>query len=150
MNRLDATRIDYHDVAVIGGGVAGISIAELIARKTDLSVKLIDRAPEFGTGASGRLEGWFHTGALYSAVDHGQTFINCVNSLEDLINLYSDYFGDRCNVGLEPGRSDVHVPAYDVYHRATSPRWFRGRPRIVPLRKQCETLAPETLSDPGE
>ncbi len=128
MNRLDATRIDYHDVAVIGGGVAGISIAELIARKTDLSVKLMDRAPEFGTGASGRLEGWFHTGALYSAVDDGQTFINCVNSLEDLINLYSDHFGDRCNVGLRPGRSDVHVPAYDVDHQADSPRWFRGSP----------------------
>ncbi len=127
MNRLDATRIDYHDVAVIGGGVAGISIAELIARRTDLSVKLIDRAPEFGTGASGRLEGWFHTGALYSAVDDGQTFINCVNSLEDLINLYSDYFGDRCNVGLASGRSGVHVPAYDLDPEADSSGGFDGR-----------------------
>lgn len=83
---VDATAIDRCDVVVIiGGGIAGIAIAEFLARNCGLSIKLLEQAAELGTGASGKLEGWFHTGALYSGHDDAQTFMNCVNSLEELI-----------------------------------------------------------------
>ena len=100
MKPLQVSEIDYVDVVVVGGGIAGVAIAEFLARHSNLSIKLLEKAPQLGTLASGKLEGWYHTGALYSGQDDAQTFINCVNGLEDLINLYSPYFKEQCNVNL--------------------------------------------------
>ncbi|MDX1410997.1 MAG: FAD-dependent oxidoreductase, partial [Nitrospirales bacterium] len=70
-----ATSIFQNDVVIMGGGIAGIAIAELLSRRTDLSIKVIEEAPKLGMGASGKLEGWFHSGALYSGTDDPQTFL---------------------------------------------------------------------------
>ncbi len=63
MIKIQASQIEYVDVIIIGGGIAGISIAEFLARHSRLSIKVLDSAPKLGTFASGKLEGWFHTGA---------------------------------------------------------------------------------------
>ena len=91
--------IHHFDVVVIGGGIAGIAIAELLSRNSDLSIKVIEAAPKLGSGASGKLEGWYHSGALYSGSDDAQTFMNCLNGIEDLQRFYSTYFCDRCKIG---------------------------------------------------
>ncbi|AIE75587.1 MULTISPECIES: FAD-dependent oxidoreductase [unclassified Synechocystis] len=104
MAQLSAAAIDRVDVAVIGGGIAGVAIAEYLARHTNLSLQLLEQHSHLGGDSSGKLEGWFHTGALYSGQDDGQTFFNCVNGVEDLLNHYSNYFTERCNLTL--GRFD--------------------------------------------
>jgi FAD dependent oxidoreductase len=85
---------------------------------------LLDRAPSLGTGSSGKIEGWLHTGALYSGADDGQTFLNCVNSLEDLINHYAPHFSGRCNMGLRETRPGQFAPAV----RPADGGWFHPEP----------------------
>jgi hypothetical protein len=127
MTEINASAIEYVDVVVIGGGIAGVAIAEYLARHSSLSIKVLERSPQLGTGSSGKLEGWFHTGALYSGQDDGQTFLNCVNGVEDLINLYSPYFDDRCNLDLEEVQSGCYRPAI-----ASNPNgWFSPNPVYV-------------------
>jgi hypothetical protein len=100
MPEIQASAIESVDVVIVGGGIAGVAISEYLARHSTLSVRLLEQQNQLGAGSSGKLEGWFHSGALYSGQDDGQTFMNCVNGLEDLINGYGPYFGHRCNFGL--------------------------------------------------
>ena len=64
MNSSKITKIEYVDVIIVGGGIAGIATAEFLARHSNLSIKLLDKASHLGTESSGKLEGWYHTGAL--------------------------------------------------------------------------------------
>ena len=124
MSALRATTICRYDVVVVGGGIAGLAIAELLARKSTLSIKIVDSASQLAGGSSGKLEGWFHTGALYCGLDDAQTFVNCINSLEDLINLYGPYFNGRCNFGLSETASGHWTPAV----RPREGAWFNDSP----------------------
>lgn len=119
-----ATAIQQYDLIIVGGGIAGLAIAELLGRKAALRIKLIEREPQLASGASGRLEGWFHSGALYSGSDDAQTFLNCVNGIEDLVTLYAGYFGSRCNFVLQERRPGLFAPAA-AFHR---PGWFDETP----------------------
>ncbi len=124
MKPLQVSEIEYVDVVVVGGGIAGVAIAEFLARHSNLSIKLLEKAPQLGTLASGKLEGWYHTGALYSGQDDAQTFINCVNGLEDLINLYSPYFKEQCNVNLVEKNTNFFSPNICP----NSKGWFNDAP----------------------
>ena len=119
-----STAIKRYDIVMVGGGIAGIAIAELLARKTSWKILVLDQAEKLGEGASGKLEGWFHTGALYSGSEDAQTFLNCINAVEDLINLYSSHFVDRCNFGLKEHSPAVLVPSV----RPQEEGWFGDQP----------------------
>jgi|SRR6266850_2607921 len=124
MTTTKATAIRYYDVVIVGGGIAGIAIAEFRSRKHPLSIKVLEQATQLGTGASGKLEGWFHTGGLYSGLDDGQTFMNCLNAIEDLITHYTSHFPDRCNLTCAPRYSGLCGPA--VVPREDG--WFNDAP----------------------
>jgi len=124
MSETTASVINNVDVAILGGGIAGVAIVEYLARHTHLSIQLLEQVPQLGCGSSGKLEGWFHTGALYSGQDDGQTFLNCVNGVEDLINRYGDYFGPRCNLGLREYAPGQFRPAIDPQVKG----WFDPNP----------------------
>src|SRR5262245_57541521 len=111
MTTTKATAIRYYDVLIVGGGIAGIAIAEFLSRHHSLSIKVLEHAPQLGTGASGKLEGWLHAGGLYAGLDDGQTFMNCLNAIEDLITQYGTQFPDRCNLSCRPRFPGICSPA---------------------------------------
>ncbi|MGK7915429.1 MAG: FAD-dependent oxidoreductase [Prochloraceae cyanobacterium] len=145
MTEIQASQIEYTDVIVIGGGIAGIAIAEFLARHSRLSIKVLECTQHLATGASGKLEGWFHTGALYSGQDDAQTFINCVNSLEDTVNLYAPYFPGRCNIELKETK-----PAFFKPTVISQPQgWFNDSPvyLIHPQTDSPESRLSDLKSD---
>jgi glycerol-3-phosphate dehydrogenase len=54
-----------YDLAVVGGGIAGLAITEIFAR-SGRSVVLIERNDCLCGEASAAHHGWFHFGSLYS------------------------------------------------------------------------------------
>ncbi len=124
MTEIQVSAIEYVDVVVVGGGIAGVAIAEYLARHSSLSVRVLEQEPQLGMGSSGKLEGWFHSGALYSGQDDGQTFMNCVNGLEDLINHYASYFSPHCNLGLAETELGYFQPR--IFPQSCG--WFNANP----------------------
>lgn len=124
MPNIIASEVEYVDVIVVGGGIAGIAIAEFLARHSSLSIKVLEQNQQLGAVASGKLEGWFHTGALYSGNDDAQTFINCVNGVEDLLKFYTPYFADHCNVTLKEKEPGCFTPTFMPQAQG----WFNQEP----------------------
>ena len=101
------------DFAVVGGGIAGLAISELLQR-SGASVVLIEKNKTLCSEASGEQQGWFHTGALYTALPDQFFFRAMVGNLDDLI----DYYRAFPNMNL---RVDKHVSS------ASSKGWFSNR-----------------------
>lgn len=139
MNSIQASEIEYVDVVVVGGGIAGIAITEFLSRHSNLTIKVLEKSLKLGNLASGKLEGWFHTGALYSGQDDAQTFINCVNGVEDIINLYSPYFLENCNINLTEKSSNFYSPSIIPNPQG----WFNNQPVHI-IHPQAD--APEISS----
>ena len=54
-----------YDITIIGGGIAGITIAEIFSRN-GYKVCLIEKNKSLCKETSGSHHGWFHFGSLYS------------------------------------------------------------------------------------
>ena len=127
------------DVVVVGAGIAGVSIAERIAREAArqgrlIRVLVVEAGNELGGGASSKLEGWFHSGALYSMLDSTSTLFALAHSFEDLYNWY--FFDPLFNASsrgcnLRP-LGTAGAPRFNF--DSTAPhRWFTApMPYLVP------------------
>jgi glycine/D-amino acid oxidase-like deaminating enzyme len=107
------TRDSKWDFAVVGGGIAGLAISELLQR-SGASVVLLEKNKTLCSEASAEQQGWFHTGALYTALPDEFFFRAMVGNLDDLI----DYYRGFPNMNL---RVDKHVSS------ASLEGWFSNR-----------------------
>lgn len=80
----------HWDFAVVGGGIAGLAIAEMLQR-SGASVLLLEKNKTLCAEASAEQQGWFHTGALYTALPNNFFCRTMVGNLDDLVDYYSDF-----------------------------------------------------------
>ena len=58
---------DHADVAIIGGGIVGLAVArDLLARRPDLRLIVLERESELATHQSGHNSGVLHAGVYYA------------------------------------------------------------------------------------
>ena len=86
------------DFAVVGGGIAGLAIAELLQR-SGASVVLLEKNETLCGEASAEQQGWFHTGALYSALPDHFFCRTLAGNLDDLVDYYSDFPNMNLRIG---------------------------------------------------
>lgn len=88
-----------YEWAVVGGGIAGIAISEILTREGH-SVVLIDKNEKLAGETTRDFHEWIHTGALYTLVpDRSFTLRFILGAIDDLLEFYSSF--DRMN--LQPG-----------------------------------------------
>jgi hypothetical protein len=78
------------DFAVVGGGIAGLAVAEMLQR-SGASVVLLEKNKTLCSEASAEQQGWFHTGALYTALPNNFFCRTMVGNLDDLVDYYSGF-----------------------------------------------------------
>jgi len=117
------------EYAVVGGGIAGLAVAEALARGGH-SVVLIERNQRLCQEASAAQHGWFHLGSLYSILPRNQFLRTMVGGVEDLISYYGGFPGMNIAV-TDDGRLSF-PPAVGA--------WFRDEPieYIVAARNDAD------------
>jgi len=97
------------DWIVVGGGVAGITISEILTRE-GFSVALIEKNKKLASVATREFHEWVHTGSLYTLVkDDMKTLKYILGSLDDVLEFYSSY----SNMNLSPSESGLKITKSD-------------------------------------
>jgi len=79
------------DWIVVGGGIAGISLCEILTREGH-SVALIEQKNKLASFTTREFHEWVHTGSLYTLVkDEMKTLKYILGSLDDLLEYYSSF-----------------------------------------------------------
>ena len=79
------------DWIVVGGGIAGISLSEILTREGH-SVALIEKNDKLASVTTREFHEWFHTGSLYTLLkDDMKTLKYILGSLDDLLEFYSTF-----------------------------------------------------------
>ena len=127
-----------YDFAVVGGGVAGLAIAELLQR-SGRSVLLLESEDSICAQSSAQQQGWFHTGALYAALPSGRSFRHLVGNLDDLLNYYSCF----PNMNLSTGRHLLTRTTAGWFQNATNYYLYASPadPSVTWLQKPLWRLA---------
>jgi len=85
-----------YEWAVIGSGIAGISIAEILSRQGH-DVILIEKNEGLASETTREFHEWLHTGSLYTLIpDRLKTLRFVLGAIDDLIEFYSSY--ERMNI----------------------------------------------------
>lgn len=87
--------IEY-DWIIVGGGAAGISIAEMLSRMGN-KILLLEKNEELAAETSKVFHEWLHTGSLYTLVpDNLKTTRYLLGAIDDLFEYYSGF--ERMNL----------------------------------------------------
>ena len=98
-----------YDWIVVGGGISGISIAEILTREGH-SVALIEKNKKLASVATKEFHEWVHTGSLYTLVkDQMKTLKYILGSLDDLLEFYSSFE----NMNVIPTESGLKINEND-------------------------------------
>ena len=94
-----------YDWIIVGGGVAGVSVAEILTREGH-NVALIEKNKKLASVATREFHEWVHTGSLYTLVkDQMKTLKYILGSLDDLLEFYSSYK----NMNLIPTENGIKI-----------------------------------------
>ena len=135
-----------YEWAVIGSGIAGISIAEILSRQGH-DVILIEKNEGLASGTTREFHEWLHTGSLYTLIpDRLKTLRFVLGAIDDLIEFYSSY--ERMNIiptleGLRIDNSNngwfndnyIHFN-YRIKGRKVTFPWLIGVARSIYLIKK--------------
>lgn len=80
------------DFVVVGGGIAGIAVAELLQR-SGREVVVIERNARLCVESSAAQQGWFHSGALYAALPNRKYLKLGMENLANLTHFYAGFPG---------------------------------------------------------
>ena len=93
------------DWIVVGGGIAGISISEILTRE-GYSVALIEKNKKLASVATKEFHEWVHTGSLYTLMkDEMKTLKYILGSLDDILEFYSSF----PNMNLQPTENGLKI-----------------------------------------
>ena len=93
------------DWIVVGGGIAGISLAEILTREGH-SVALIEKQSKLASETTREFHEWVHTGSLYTLVkDEMKTLKYILGSLDDLLEFYSCF----PQMNLKPSENGLKI-----------------------------------------
>ena len=93
------------DWIIVGGGVAGISLSEILTREGH-SVALIEKKDKLASVTTREFHEWFHTGCLYTLLkDQLKTLKYILGSLDDLLEFYSSF----SEMNLKPTEKGLKV-----------------------------------------
>jgi hypothetical protein len=94
-----------YDWIVVGGGITGISIAEILTRQGH-TVALIEKNKKLASVATREFHEWVHTGSLYTLIkDQMKTLKYILGSLDDLLEFYSSFE----NMNLMPTENGLAI-----------------------------------------
>lgn len=93
---------------VLGSGIAGLSIAELLSRN-GWKITLLEAAKELGGDASRSTQNWLHTGWLYAALPSSAAMLGCSRALRLVHEVYDSVLPAGV-LNVDIGRSGVDYP----------------------------------------
>lgn len=148
-NNLKNLGIKEFEWGIIGGGISGIAISEILSREGHSNV-LIDKDPKLASETTREFHEWIHTGALYTLIpDKLKTLKFILGAVDDLIEYYSAF--ERMN--LEPTNRGLKINSnksrgwfnsnyihfkYRVKNRKITFPWLIGLSRSIRLINKIE------------
>ncbi len=94
-----------YDWLIVGGGIAGISLSEILTREGH-TVALIEKNSQLASETTKEFHEWVHTGALYTLVkDKMETLKYVLGSLDDLLEFYSSF----TQMNLKPSENGLKI-----------------------------------------
>tara|TARA_B100000575_G_scaffold171711_1_gene137511 strand:- start:2030 stop:3352 length:1323 start_codon:yes stop_codon:yes gene_type:complete len=104
-----------YNYVIIGGGIAGISIAEILSRTSD-KICLIEKERLLMSKSSSDQHGWFHIGSLYAFMNNEEYLKGLIKNTKDIINYYCEF--KRLNMFLNSKGN--------LEFNTTKDGWFRN------------------------
>lgn len=84
---------DQYDWGIVGGGVVGLFLAEILTREGH-SVVLIDKNEKFASETTREFHEWIHMGSLYTLIpDNLYTLKFLLGAIDDILEFYGDFKG---------------------------------------------------------
>tara|TARA_Y100000590_G_scaffold464386_1_gene633705 strand:- start:82 stop:1332 length:1251 start_codon:yes stop_codon:yes gene_type:complete len=112
------------DWIIVGGGIAGISLSEILTREGH-SVALIEKKNRLASVTTKEFHEWFHTGSLYTLLkDDMKTLKYILGSLDDLLEFYSSF----PQMNLRPTENGLKID--DIEKGWFSPNYINFKYRL--------------------